>query len=607
MKLANIKHTIAIPWSLTYGLRSIYKRFPAQEKSSEWGIGHVAKMRSRIIQAGVLIILVAVCYLPSLNAGYIWDDDFYVTENAALRSADGLIQIWFEPQATPQYYPLVFTSFWIEYHVWKLRPMGYHGVNIIFHCLNTVLLWLILDALLIPGAWFAAAVFGLHPVHVESVAWITERKNLLSGLCYLLAVFSYLRFSFGKSLQSTQEPRDSTAEYLSARFYFMSLVFFILALFSKTVTSTMPAVLALILWWKKGTLRKRDIVLLMPFFFIGAGMGLLTAWWEKVHVGAQGDHWSFSVIERFLIAGRAAWFYVGKITLPTDLVFNYPRWEISTTVWWQYLFPLGAITALIVMWLWRLRLGRGLFVATMCFGITLFPALGFFNVFPMRYSFVADHFQYLASIGPMVIFTQMWKTSSRQRTIVAVLLLGILGVLTWRQQGPYANEESLWNDTLKHNPSSWMAYINLGSIYLKRQQIDKAIACFQKAIELHPQHAEASYNLGIALVSKGEIDNAISLFEEALRLNPNYSEAYNNLGSVWYLKKDFDKSISCFQKSLRINPSNAQAHNNLGVALADTGRREEAIDHFRAALKIQPSYLRALRGLEKQLAAKTTP
>jgi hypothetical protein len=266
-----------------------------------------------------------VAYQPTWHAGFIgWDDDSYVTDERALRSLGGLERIWVKPGTTPQYYPLVFTTFWAEYHVWKLQPFGYHLVNILLHGLNAVLLWFVLRRLKIPGSWWAAAVFVLHPVGVESVAWITELKNTQSGVFFLLSMLCFLRFRplNGRDAVRVCDWRD----------YPLALVLFLCALLSKTATCPVPAVLALLIWWKTGRFGKRDALELTPLFVLGVASGFMTIWMEKQYTGVvRGAEWSLSLAQRCLVAGRALWFYAGKLFWPRDFTFIYPRWEVDAS------------------------------------------------------------------------------------------------------------------------------------------------------------------------------------------------------------------------------------------------------------------------------------
>ena len=434
--------------------------------------------------AALIILLTVAAYIPAMHAGFIWDDDFYVTANPTLRSLGGLAAIWLKPGATIQYYPLVFTSFWVEHHLWGLHPFGYHLVNILLHAINAVLLWRVLQRLEIPGAWWAAAIFALHPVNVESVAWITERKNTLSGLFYLLAALAWLRYRPLTTSESAREP--------DWRYYWLALALFACALFSKTVTCSLPAVLMLVIWWKTGRLDKRDGLALAPWFGLGILSGLVTRWMEQ-RAGAHGAYWELSFVQRCLVAGRALWFYAGKLFWPRQFTFVYPRWEIDARAAWQYTFPLAALVVLAALWLLRSRIGRGPLAAVLCFAGTLVPALGFFDVYPFRYSFVADHFQYLACIGLITLTTSAVTVIGRRitdegrrfdGTSAAAALLLILGATTWSQAHIYQNEEILWRDTLAKNPDASIAHNNLGIELQNMGRLPEAIEQLEQARRL---------------------------------------------------------------------------------------------------------------------------
>jgi protein O-mannosyl-transferase len=328
-------------------------------------------------------------------------------------------------------------------------------------------LWRILCVLRIPGAWLAAAIFAVHPVQVESVAWISERKNVLSALSYFAAALTYLRF-----VPLREAP---TVESRSLLFYFGSLALFVCALLSKTVTCSLPA--ALIGWWKNGHVQRRDVWPLLPFFAIGLGLGLSTIWIERHHVGALGPAWSFTFPERFLIAGRALWFYAGKLLWPAQLTLIYPRWHISVSSAAQWLLPLAAAAVIATLWWTRKRIGREALVAVLFFAGTLAPALGFVNVFPFRYSFVADHFQYLASIGLIVLFA---VGLSRLPRVIPALLLILLTALTWIQVSVYRDLESLWTDVVKKNPDSWMAQNSYAAVLVEKGSKRRGHAAFAK-------------------------------------------------------------------------------------------------------------------------------
>jgi tetratricopeptide (TPR) repeat protein len=537
-----------------------------------------------------LVIVTVFAYQPVWHAGFIWDDDDYVTGNWTLRNLAGLKHIWFDTAATPQYYPLVHTIFWLEYHVWKLNPMGYHAVNVLLHALVSILIWRVLKRLELPGAWLAAAIFALHPVNVESVAWVTELKSVLSAVFYFAAAWAYLRFA-GK-LESKEGGWG---------WWFLALLLFVCALLSKTVACSLPAALLLVCWWKKGRLAAGDLLPVIPFFIAGLWLGLQTARLEQNHVGASGPEWSFSFAERCLIAGRALWFYAGKLVWPVDLAFIYSRWQINAGTGWQWLFPVAALAVVVALWLARKRIGRGPLVAIFFFVGTLFPALGFLSVFPMLFSFVADHFQYLAGTGIIVLAVggiasaapRFWKNFPLLRLVGCGLVLLTLGTLTWRQTRMYADPETLWETTIQRNPQCWLAHNNLGVILLDKGLADEAMTHFQNALAIRPQYPGAYNNLGTALMQKRQINEAIADYQKALQLDPDYAEACNNLGSALLRKGQMDEAMASYQKALQIKPSYAEAHNNLGSALMQKGRIDEAMVQYQKALQINPDYAEA--------------
>ena len=534
-----------------------------------------------------LAVLVILSYRSVWNAGFIWDDNDYVTNNTTLRSLEGLRRIWFELGATPQYYPVTHTSFWVEYHRWRLNPRGYHVVNVSLHALNAILVWLILRRLGVAAAWWIAAVFAVHPVCVESVAWVTERKNVLSGLLYLGALLAYLRFDNGFQGSDLWRKRW--------RFYWLALVLYGCALLSKSVTCSLPVVIVLLLWWKRGRLGWRDVGPLVPLLAAGVAMGLTTAWMEKHRVGAVGEAWTLSFVERCLIAGRAFWFYIGKLVWPRNLVFMYPKWQVNPSWWWQYLFPLGAVAAVAGLWTTRNRWGRGPLVALLFFVVTLGPALGFVNIFPFRYSFVADHFQYLASLGVIALLVssiaapfRRWPGWNTAGALMSVAVLVTLTDLSWRQGWMYHDIETLYRTTIRQNPDSWWAHNNLGLVLSRAGKIQEAIEQYEQALRVDPDLAETHNNLGNALAQAGQIKDAIRHYEQALRINPRFFEAHSNWGNVLLRAGRIQDSIGHCEQALRINPDYAEAHNNLGNALAQAGDIGGAIAQFEQAARINP-------------------
>ena len=550
-----------------------------------------------------LLLVTLAAYYPAWNGGLLWDDDAHITR-VDLRSLHGLWRIWFDVGATQQYYPVTHSAFWVLHRLFGDATLGYHLVNISLHATSAFLFAVILRRLAVPGAVLAAFIFAVHPVHVESVAWITELKNTLSGVFYLGAALAYLRFDTDRRKQS----------------YALALGLFALALLSKTVTATLPAALLVVFWWQRGRLRLREDVLpLLPFFALGVIGGAVTSWVERTHIGAEGADFNFSIVERGLIAGRAIWFYLAKLVWPANLVFIYPRWSINPLEWWQYLFPLAAGLLLAVLWRDRSR-SRAPLSAFLLFVGTLVPALGFVNVYPFVFSFVADHFQYLASLGIIALISagaavlmQRRRVTTTLAATVAVCLVATLAVLTWRQSRDYVDGETLYRTTLLSNPSSPMVRNNLGELLRKRagvanpdrRLLEEAESQFREALRLRPDDfPQAHNNLGTTLMALDRFDEAISEYRNSLRLRPGDSIIQNNLSLAWTKKANalqmagrLDEAIAAGREALRISPDFVEAHGLLADALAGQEAYDKAIPHYQAFVKARPQDVNAWTGL----------
>lgn len=454
-----------------------------------------AKSHRNLLLGCALIGLVLIAYAPVLYNGYIWDDREWITENQTLFSPSAMSKIWFRFDSGPQYYPIVHTMFWCEARLWHMQAAGFHVVNVISHAANALLLVLLLSRLAVPGAWLAGFLFALHPVHVESVAWIAERKNVLSLFFYLLAALSYFQFAWFRDGEDVGERPSRKRRWV---WYALALAAFVCSLLSKTATVTFPAAALLVIWWKRGRLASRDVLPLVPFFAVAFGLGLVTAWVETHHAVAKGENWAFGPVERILIAGRALWFYAGKLAWPHPLIFHYPRWNIDPHQWWQYIYPVAALVVIGALWIKRDRIGRGPLVAVLFFAGTLIPALGFFNVFAMVFSFVADHFQYHASIGLIVLFAAgcaRMAASSKVRAkpgnamlpyLACGVLLAVMGVLTFKQTQIYRSDETLFRDIVAKNPQAWMAQSNLAGILFDRHEDEEALQHLRLAAKASP-------------------------------------------------------------------------------------------------------------------------
>lgn len=565
-----------------------------------------------------------LAYSPAITGRFVWDDDAHVTR-PALRSLAGLQRIWSDVTATQQFYPVLHSAFWLEHRLWGDSVIGYHVTNILLHATAACLLALVLRRLSAPGAWLAAGVFALHPVQVESVAWITEQKNTLALVFYLTAALAYLRF-------------DRERQF---RFYLLALGCFLLGLGSKTVTATLPAALLVVFWWQRGRLSwRRDVAPLIPWFIVGAMAGLFTALIERKLIGAEGGTFDLSAIDRCWLAGRVVWFYLAKLFWPTNLAFVYPRWDVSALAAWQWLFPLGAVGLLAALVALRHR-SRAPLAAGLIFVGSLFPVLGFFNVFPFVFSYVADHFQYIPSIaivaltcaGIARILDKMRAVAAWTTYIVPAALLGTLGVITWHQSHDYRDAETLYRATIARNPAAWLALNNLGVELHAAGRDREAIPVYRQAVRLHPNDEAAHNNLGVALASVGQFKAAIAEYETALRLRPSYGEAHNNLalaltnaGRVGDALTHYGQAMTCraeypevdsdwgfifgeagrseaavahCQRAVARGVKVAEAENYWGVALANAGQLDAAIAHFERSLQLQANNATAYANLGK--------
>ncbi|MBC8329423.1 MAG: tetratricopeptide repeat protein [Planctomycetes bacterium] len=583
------------------------------------------------LQGVLLVVLALAAFSSALPNRWIWDDNDYVTENPVLTEDGGLERMWTEPSSLPQYYPLVHTTFWIERRLWGdddaggPNPFGYHLDNVLLHGLGAVLLWRLLLRLGLPGAWMLAALWMVHPVNVESVAWVTERKNVLSLLLALGSILLSLRW----------------AEKRSPLVLGAAVLLFAGALASKTVVASAPAVTLLLLWWKRHPLNLRVVAPLAVMLVLGGFAGWLTAVAEVEHVGAEGQAWDHTMVERCLISGRILWSYLGTLVWPAKLIFIYPQWDIDVADAAQWLYPAAAVALVGLLFAMRRRWGRGPLVAALIFGGVLFPALGFLNVFPHQFSFVADHFQYHAAIAMVVLLARVvfYTAAGRPRAELtrygAPALLVVFGALSFLQGRIYADEPTLWKDTVARNPGASIGYNNLGrmayeeSALLRRQAVqpdvtpeqrqrmldrskellDESIELLERSVETGPMHPQALNNLSQVLLGHrlDELPPAQQaalmarieeMLKQALELAPEYVKPFVNLGDLYRRQNRLQEAIRNYERANELNSRNMrrlagpqadgrvpQVCINLGVLQLFAGRPEDAIANLAHAAK----------------------
>lgn len=619
-----------------------------------------------------IVGLAILIYGGSLTNGFVWDDKDYLYQNPVVTSWAGLKDIWFSPK-TPFYlantilYPVTLSAFWMEHKLWGNAPWGYHTVNLLLHILNALLLFGFFRKWAPRLAGLAALLFAIHPIQVETVAWIVEQKTLLSFFFFMLSCHALLKF------ETTRRKKD----------YTIMLLLFTAAFLSKATALCFATVPLLYAWWRHGSITKRDILLTMPLFILAGISATATVHFEATAAGAQGSL-SFSFLERILLAGRIFFFYLRQILLPFKFMTFYPKWILTPTAVSAWFFPLGVL-GLYALLGWKHRpLGRGAFALLCFYGISLFPVLGFLDVCWMRFSYVADHFSYfsaptilllLCSTGSFLsekVSTELekrgWEPSLFFKRSIFAAAIVYLAALSFHLTGNYKNSFVLWRQLLLQDPESPFACNNLGEVLLESKNpaaLEKAIALFETAIAIKTDYSEAYQNLGRAYLKKNDYEEAVRAFEnaatdapvftqalcyyrignvylrknqpaEAIRFlekagrlqshpdyqkrkytsfefrtgnfNPAYeAQVYQDLGEAYLLGKDAPKAVQAFRRAVALNPGNANGYSGLGAALMNSGDIPNAVKAFAQASGLAPENESAKTNLAAAQSALNTP
>ena len=551
----------------------------------------------------LLVFVTLIAYLPVLRAGFVWDDDTFLTQNPLIRAADGLRRFWFTANAT-DYWPMTSTTLWVEWRLWGMQAAGYHATNLLLHIAECLLLWRILALLRVPGAFLGAMLFAVHPVNVESVAWIAERKNLVAMLFFLASIFCFVKKEAASPAQ-TPGPGECGRVW-----YWLSLASFVLAMLSKGSVAMLPLVLLGLVVWKR-RIGARDILQLLPFFLTAAVLAAVDVWFQQ-HGGTEVIR-SAGPLDRLLGAGGVGWFYLYKALWPVKLVFVYPQWHVDAADWRWWIPLLSALAVTIALLRKAPARSEGgarrspLLAAWLYFCVMLVPVMGFTDVYFMKYSLVADHYQHLALIGVVAFAGSAWARRRFKGSVaIAGIAVGALACLTWRQCLNYRDAETLYRATIASDPSSWMAHNNLGRILSERPGMqDEAVSHFEAALRARPDLAEIRNNLGaVWMKTPGRLNDAIGQLEEALRLNPGYAGAHNNLGyALLSIPGRLNEAIAQYKEAIRLRPGFAEAHNNLGNALGKIpGRLNDAIAQYEETLRLNPDLAEAHNNLGFALA-----
>ena len=553
---------------------------PAESTAARLGETRSPAISPReMLAAAALALMVGVSFVPAYQAGFVWDDTVF-SEEPVIREASGLKNIWFSPRDIEQeghYWPVTYTTFWLEHKLWGFEPLGYHIVNVLLHAVNVLLVWRLLRRFAVPGAWVVAAVFAVHPLHVESVVWIIERKDVLSGLFYLTSFLAYVRF--------TDQGKPGR--------YLLALGLFAAGLLSKTVVVTLPAALLIWHWWQRGRIARPDLLRTAPFFAVGLAIAAADTAFYRTREALALD---YSFVERILIAGRALWFYTGKLAWPDDLAVIYPLWDIQSGDAMGWLYVAGAVAVSIVLWLGRGRWGRGPLACVAFYAATLSPALGLIDYGYMQFALVADRFQYLAGIGLLtLVVAAMVQASGRLSAagvtagkVLLAAVLALLGSLTWIHAGNFRDDMTLFSHIVSLNPEARDAHLNLSQALIETDRFEESLEASRSAIEQRPDSPGAHSNLGLALMALDRFEEAEAAFDRALEIDSRDRNARQNLGELMKRQGNYEAAVEQYRRALEIDADFALGWGGLADVQFLAGRLEEATEAARRSLSIEP-------------------
>ena len=548
-------------------------------------------------RAAGLVMLVVAAYLPAFGGGWLWDDDILITANPLVTEASGLWRIWFH-NTSPDYFPVTLTACWIEYRLWGEWAPGYHAVNIVCHAANTVLVWRILDRLGVPGAWLAAAAWGVHPVTVTSVAWVAERKNTLSMFFGCLSVLGWLSYE------------DSGER----RFYGWSLLAFVLALLAKTSLVTLPLILPVLSWWRRGRVTRVDLVRTIPFLGASFVLGLVTLWYQMSHGSGPSAGPLASILASLprggVLSGRAVGFYLWKDLWPTKLAMVYGVWPLETSRPVAYLPTLVVAAVIAGLW-WRRRepwARAGLFAATV-FLLALLPILGFLPAtFMKSHGSVADHWQYVALVAPVALFVavvmegeERWMPAGAGRLVVAAVV-ALLGLLTFRHAAIHRTSKGVWTQNLAV-VDVWDAHVGLARALSDEGKPAAAIAEAKRAIELYPAATPAWIDLGVIYTGENRYEEAVHAYQIAIDQGGG-DDLFQPAGVAAALGGDLARAEVLFARGAAKRPGDGKIRGDWALALEQLGRGREAVARYREVLSIDGDDSVALNALAFLLASR---
>ena len=574
---------------------------------------------SRWLGLTLLACLAILSFLPSLGGQFIWDDEI-ITESQAANGLEGLRNIWSLNTAGEKehrlehlgtlwflrndngrelhFWPITYMSFWIEDQLWGIGNTGaHHAVNLLLHAINSLIAWRLLAAIGVPGAFFAAALFAVHPVHAESVAWISGRKDLLAALFYMLSAGLWFRH------------RDADSTGHRTGLLLLSLSLYLLAMLSKTTAVTLPAVLFIVIWWKQGRITGRDMTGLAPLLAIGLAWGILDTLIAapttyKIDLG-------FEPIDRIVLMAKAFGIYASLAVLPFDLALLYPRWSVdgSSAVQWLPVLALALVSAM--LWVLKHRIGRGWLAALAIYWVTLLPVLGLVDFGYLPYTFVADRYQYIALLVPAALLSaaatrgldRCPRLLRRAGYAVGTAITAGFGVLAWNQSALFADEMTLFSHVAKHSPNAYPVQEILAKNFVNREEYALGLEAGLKAIESQPdyynnQSIAAHFYVGAALQRLGRDAEAIPYLANADARQPGERSLAELLAVAYFREGRFEDAIRYFDELERLTGAlHGLQFLYRATALSKTERHDRAMTDIDTALALasNDSELRQVR------------
>lgn len=524
-------------------------------------------------RALLLFALAFLIYGFGIGRGFDFDDLVYISRNPLLGRPDAFHTFWFTSEAF-NYYPLFWSLLRVQWLLWGMHPLGYHLVNLLMHSVNAALLWRIAREWRLPGAWWIAALFAVHPVNAQTLAWAAEQKNTWSFFFMALSLLAFIRHS-----------RDR--RWLP---YALSLLWFAAALGCKTSTVFLPVFLTIICLfsWEKGA--RALLPRLVPFYAVGLAAGVTTVWFEKNRVDAKSLLSTLSLWQRLETAGATFWFYLGKALVPLNLTPMYRGW-VDTTAATHTVVPGLLLLALLTTCalLWR-RIGAPIALGITYYALMLLPLLGIFDTNYFAYSLVADHWQYHALPGIIVAvvaalqrLAQHWpRLAAYPNAAGGLAVLGV-AALASAHFAHFEDPRSLWTYVVAQNPEAWIGWYNLGNVFADDRQPTEAAAAYRQSIRLRPDYFRSHYNLANTLVAQGQVAEAEREFFAAEKINPDDSEAHNNRAVALLRLNREDEAMVEFAAALKLAPELVSPHVNLIAVLLQRGRVVDAGKHLEMA------------------------